>query len=100
MTSIVKLAFLTAQKIKVKLTKRLILFRARRAYRWNFPPTGIFVAHSSPHFISERGEEVHVGFDAFVLHVLRTKPKFFIYGYQHLDQKTRVGENRVIGIYG
>jgi len=41
-----------------------------------------------------------MGFDAFVLHVLRTKPKFLIYGHQHLDQDTQLGETRVIGIFG
>ena len=57
-------------------------FRAGHAYRWDFPPMEMFVAHRSPRFIHERGEEVYVGFDAFVLYVLRIKPKFFIYGHR------------------
>ena len=67
---------------------------------WNFPPVDIFVAHNSPRFIHERDEEVHVGFNAFVRYVRRTKPKLFTHGHQHLDQETQLGATRVIGIYG
>ena len=65
----------------------------------HFPPVDVFVAHNSPRFFHERDQEVHVGFDAFVRYILRTQPRLFIHGHQHVNQETMIGRTRVLGVF-
>jgi uncharacterized protein len=65
-----------------------------------FPPVDVFVAHNSPRHVHDREDEVHLGFEAFVTYIHRVQPRFFLHGHQHATQETRIGETRVIGVYG
>ncbi len=65
-----------------------------------FPAVDVFVAHNSPRHIHDRDDEVHLGFEAFVNYIRCAKPRFFFHGHQHISQETRIGETRVIGVYG
>jgi Icc-related predicted phosphoesterase len=65
-----------------------------------FPPVDVFVAHNSPRRVHDREDEVHLGFEVFGGYIRRVQPKFFFHGHQHVSQETRVGETRVIGVYG
>jgi len=64
-----------------------------------FPPVDVFVAHNSPRHIHDRGDKIHLGFEAFVDYIHRTHPRLFIHGHQHTNQETRVSGTRVIGVY-
>lgn len=66
----------------------------------SFPPVDVFVAHNSPRHVHDRDDDVHFGFEAFVRYIERAQPRLFIHGHQHIDQETRIGETRVIGVYG
>ncbi|KAF0178564.1 MAG: Ser/Thr protein phosphatase family protein [Limisphaerales bacterium] len=66
----------------------------------SFPPVDVFVAHNSPRHVHDRDDDVHFGFDAFVPYIERARPRLFIHGHQHVDQETRIGDTRVIGVYG
>ena len=66
----------------------------------SFPPVDVFVAHNSPRHVHDRDDGVHFGFEAFVRYIERVQPRWFIHGHQHIDQETRVGDTRVIGVYG
>jgi predicted phosphodiesterase len=66
----------------------------------SFPPVDVFVAHNSPRHIHDRDDDVHIGFEAFVRYIERTRPRLFIHGHQHIDRETRLGDTRVIGVYG
>ena len=65
-----------------------------------FPRVDVFVAHNSPRHIHDRDDEVHLGFEAFVGYIRRAQPRLFFHGHQHIGQETRIGETRVIGVYG
>jgi Icc-related predicted phosphoesterase len=65
-----------------------------------FPPVDVFVAHNSPRHVHDRDDEVHLGFEAFVGYIRRVQPRLFFHGHQHINQETRVGGTRVIGVYG
>ena len=65
-----------------------------------FPPVDVFVAHNSPRHIHDRDDKVHLGFEAFGSYIRRVKPRLFFHGHQHISQETRIGETRVIGVYG
>jgi Icc-related predicted phosphoesterase len=65
-----------------------------------FPPVDLFVAHNSPRHIHDREDEVHLGFEAFAAYIRRVQPRLFFHGHQHISQETRIGETRVIGVYG
>jgi len=65
-----------------------------------FPPVDVFVAHNSPRHVHDREDEVHLGFEAFGGYIRRVKPRLFFHGHQHISQETRIGETRVIGVYG
>ncbi len=65
-----------------------------------FPPVDIFIAHNSPRHIHDRDDEVHLGFEAFVGYIQRVHPRFFFHGHQHISRETRIGETRVIGVFG
>jgi len=65
-----------------------------------FPPVDVFVAHNSPRHVHDRDDEVHLGFDAFVGYIRRVQPRLFFHGHQHVSQETRIGQTRVIGVYG
>lgn len=66
----------------------------------SFPSVDVFVAHNSPRHIHDRDDDVHFGFEAFARYIERAHPRLFIHGHQHVDQETRLGETRVIGVYG
>ena len=59
----------------------------------SFPPVDVFVAHNSP-------RHVHFGFEAFVRYIERVQPRWFIQGHQHVGRESRIGDTRVIGVYG
>jgi Icc-related predicted phosphoesterase len=65
-----------------------------------FPAVDIFVAHNSPRHVHDRDDEVHFGFEAFGEYIRRAKPRFFFHGHQHISRETRVGDTRVIGVFG
>ena len=65
-----------------------------------FPPMDIFVAHNSPRNIHDKKDGVHFGFDAFNDYIHRVHPRLFLHGHQHMNQETRIGETRVIGVCG
>lgn len=65
-----------------------------------FPPVDVFVAHNSPRHIHDRDDDVHLGFEAFAAYIDRVQPRLFLHGHQHISRETRVGETRVIGVYG
>ena len=65
-----------------------------------FPPVDIFVTHNSPRHVHDRDDEVHLGFEAFAEYIHRAQPGLFFHGHQHGNQETRIGETRVIGVYG
>ena len=66
----------------------------------SFPAVDVFVAHNSPRHIHDREDNVHLGFEAFVTYIHRAQPRFFLHGYQHVAEETRVGDTRVIGVHG
>lgn len=66
----------------------------------DFPPVDVFVAHNSPRHIHDRDDGVHFGFEAFVDYIHRVHPRFFLHGHQHMNQETRIGGTRVIGVCG
>jgi Icc-related predicted phosphoesterase len=66
----------------------------------HFPAVDVFVAHNSPRHVHDRDDEVHLGFDAFTPYIQRAKPRAFIHGHQHVNRESRLGETRVIGVYG
>ena len=65
-----------------------------------FPPVDVFVAHNSPRHVHDKEDEVHLGFEAFVGYIRRVQPRLFFHGHQHINQETKIGETRVIGVYG
>jgi Icc-related predicted phosphoesterase len=65
-----------------------------------FPPVDVFVAHNSPRHIHDRDDNVHLGFEAFVDYIHRVHPRLFLHGHQRMNQETRIGGTRVIGVYG
>jgi Icc-related predicted phosphoesterase len=66
----------------------------------SFPTVDVFVAHNSPRHIHDRDDDVHFGFDAFNHYIRRCQPHVFLHGHQHVDRETRLGDTRVIGVYG
>ena len=66
----------------------------------SFPRVDVFIAHNSPRGIHERDGEVHQGFDAFRDYIERAKPKYFLHGHQHLNQRSTLGSTEIIGVFG
>ena len=65
-----------------------------------FPAVDVFISHNSPRRIHDREDEVHTGFTALNAYIERARPRLLIHGHQHQELETRVGETRVLGIYG
>ncbi|MCU0276909.1 MAG: hypothetical protein MUF02_08690 [Acidobacteria bacterium] len=70
------------------------------AFLEGFPPVDVFIAHNSPLGVHDRDDEVHTGFTALNSYIARTAPRLLLHGHQHQERETRVGETRVIGVYG
>ena len=66
----------------------------------SFPRVDVFIAHNSPRGIHERDGEVHQGFDAFLNYIERARPRYFLHGHQHLNQRSTLGSTEVIGVFG
>ena len=66
----------------------------------SFPKVDVFIAHNSPRGVHERDGEVHQGFDAFRDYIERAKPRYFLHGHQHLEQRSTMGSTQIIGIFG
>lgn len=66
----------------------------------DFPSVDVFIAHNSPRTIHERDSHIHQGFDAFLDYIDRARPSYFLHGHQHCNTTSRIGDTRVIGIYG
>jgi Icc-related predicted phosphoesterase len=69
-------------------------------YLSNFPKVDIFLAHNSPRGIHDQEDEVHYGFDGLKTYVLERKPGILIHGHQHVNWESKLGETRIIGVYG
>jgi Icc-related predicted phosphoesterase len=65
-----------------------------------FPSVDIFLSHNSPRGIHDKEDEVHFGFEGLNAYVRRTKPKLLIHGHQHVDEETRLGQTRIVGVHG
>ena len=59
-----------------------------RSLMRTFPKVDVFLAHNSPRGIHERDDHVHQGFDSFRDYIDREKPRYFIHGHQHRNQRT------------
>ena len=68
-------------------------------YLSNFPIVDIFFSHNSPRGIHDQEDEVHYGFDGFKTYVLERKPRILIHGHQHINQESKLGDTRIIGVY-
>ncbi len=66
----------------------------------DFPPVDVLLTHNSPRRIHDRDDGVHTGFEALNNYIARAKPKVLFHGHQHLDRETKLGETRIIGVYG
>jgi predicted phosphodiesterase len=69
-------------------------------YLFHFPIVDIFFAHNSPRGIHDQEDEVHYGFDGLKTYVLERKPRVLIHGHQHTNEESKLGDTRVIGVYG
>lgn len=70
------------------------------AFLEGFPAVDVFLSHNSPHRVHDRDDEVHTGFSALNAYIERARPRLLLHGHQHQERETRVGETRVIGVYG
>ncbi len=70
------------------------------AFLEGFPPVDIFVSHNSPLGVHDRDDEIHTGFSALNAYIDRVSPRLLLHGHQHEERETRMGETRVIGVYG
>lgn len=66
----------------------------------SFPRVDVFVAHNSPRGYYERDDDVHQGFEGFHDYILRAKPKYFLHGHQHLNERSIIGATTLIGVFG
>lgn len=64
------------------------------------PAVDIFIAHNSPRGIHDRNDGVHEGFKAFNKYIEDHIPSLLIHGHQHVSTESRLGDTRVIGVYG
>jgi len=69
-------------------------------YLSNFPIVDIFFSHNSPRGIHDQEDEVHYGFDGLKTYVLQRKPRILIHGHQHVNEESKLGDTRIIGVYG
>jgi hypothetical protein len=60
----------------------------------------IFFSHNSPRGIHDQEDEVHYGFDGLKTYVLQRKPRILIHGHQHVNEESKLGDTRIIGVYG
>ena len=65
-----------------------------------FPAVDILISHNSPRRVHDREDEIHTGFTALNSYIERAAPRLLLHGHQHQARETRVGETRVIGVYG
>ncbi len=70
------------------------------AFLADFPSVDIFISHNSPRHIHDREDDVHTGFMALNAYIERARPRLLLHGHQHQERETRVGETRVIGVFG
>jgi Icc-related predicted phosphoesterase len=70
------------------------------AFLADFPAVDIFISHNSPLGVHDRDDEVHTGFTALNAYIGRARPRLLLHGHQHQEIETRVGETRVMGVYG
>lgn len=70
------------------------------AFLEGFPSVDVFLAHNSPRGVHDRDDDVHTGFTALNDYVARAAPRLLLHGHQHQQRETRVGETRVVGVYG
>jgi Icc-related predicted phosphoesterase len=66
----------------------------------SFPAVDVLLSHNSPRRVHDREDEVHTGFIALNAYIERARPRLLLHGHQHQERETRVGETRVLGIYG
>ena len=65
-----------------------------------FPAVDVFIAHNSPRGVHETDPDVHQGFQALRDYLVTHSPKLLVHGHQHVNRETRIGDTRVIGVYG
>jgi len=65
-----------------------------------FPAVDVFISHNSPRGVHDREDGVHTGFTALNSYIERSTPRLLLHGHQHQERETRVGDTRVIGVYG
>jgi len=70
------------------------------AFLADFPAVDVFISHNSPRRVHDREDEIHTGFTALTSYIARMAPRLLLHGHQHQERETRVGETRVIGVYG
>ena len=70
------------------------------AFLEGFPPVDVFLSHNSPRGVHDRDDEVHTGFSALNAYIERAAPRFLLHGHQHVGRESRIGNTRVIGVYG
>jgi len=70
------------------------------AFLEDFPAVDMFISHNSPRRVHDREDEIHTGFTALNSYIARMAPRLLLHGHQHQERETRVGETRVIGVYG
>ena len=66
----------------------------------DYPPVDVFIAHNSPREIHERDDDVHQGFDGFRDYINRAEPQYFFHGHQHINQITKIGRTKIVGVFG
>lgn len=64
------------------------------------PAVDVFLSHNSPRGVHERGTDFHRGFEALNGYIERARPAHLLHGHQHVNDRTRVGETVVRGVYG
>jgi Icc-related predicted phosphoesterase len=71
-----------------------------KAFLSTFPRVDIFLSHNSPRGIHDQDDDVHCGFEGLNAYIRRVKPGILIHGHQHKNMESRLGETRIIGVYG
>ncbi len=71
------------------------------------PVPSVFVTHSPPFGLGDRGDPAHVGFESFLGLIDRYEPELWLHGHVHLygpkehsQNKTERGKTKVRNVYG
>ena len=65
-----------------------------------FAAVDVLVTHNAPFGIHNRDDGAHVGFTGLAAYIERVQPKLVVHGHQHLNNETRLGPTRIVGVHG